>query len=37
VLFPAFLPQFLPHGVAWPFAAQITLLGLVHAANCAIV
>ena len=32
------LPQFLTHGAAWPFAAQIALLGLVvHTANCAVV
>ena len=37
LLFLAFLPQFLTHGAAWPFAAQIALLGLVHTANCAIV
>src|SRR5947209_1207051 len=33
----SFLPQFLTHGAAWPFAAQIALLGLVHTANCAVV
>jgi threonine/homoserine/homoserine lactone efflux protein len=37
LLFVAFLPQFLTHGAAWPFAAQIALLGLVHTANCAVV
>lgn len=37
LLFLAFLPQFLTHGAAWPFAAQIALLGLVHIANCAVV
>ena len=37
LLFLAFLPQFLTHGAAWPFAAQIALLGLVHTANCAVV
>jgi len=36
-LFLAFLPQFLTHGAAWPFAAQIALLGCVHIANCAVV
>ena len=37
LLFVAFLPQFLTHGAAWPFAAQIALLGVVHTANCAVV
>jgi threonine/homoserine/homoserine lactone efflux protein len=39
LLFLAFVPQFLTHGhgAAWPFAAQIALLGLVHTANCAVV
>jgi threonine/homoserine/homoserine lactone efflux protein len=37
LLFLAFLPQFLTHGAAWPFAAQIALLGMVHTANCAVV
>ena len=37
LLFVAFLPQFLTHGAAWPFAAQIALLGLVHTANCGVV
>ena len=37
LLFVAFLPQFLTHGAAWPLAAQIALLGLVHTANCAVV
>jgi threonine/homoserine/homoserine lactone efflux protein len=37
MLFLAFLPQFVTHGAAWPFAAQIALLGLVHTANCAVV
>jgi threonine/homoserine/homoserine lactone efflux protein len=37
LLFVAFLSQFLTHGAAWPFAAQIALLGLVHTANCAVV
>jgi hypothetical protein len=37
LLFLAFLPQFLTRGAAWPFAAQIALLGLVHTANCAVV
>lgn len=37
LLFLALLPQFAARGVAWPFAAQIGLLGLVHVANCAVV
>ena len=37
LLFCAVLPQFITHGTAWPFAAQIALLGLVHTANCAMV
>jgi threonine/homoserine/homoserine lactone efflux protein len=37
LLFVALLPQFASHGTAWPFAAQIALLGLVHTANCAAV
>jgi threonine/homoserine/homoserine lactone efflux protein len=37
LLFLAFLPQFLTRGAAWPFAAQIALLGCVHIANCAVV
>lgn len=37
LLFLALLPQFLTHGAAWPSAAQIALLGLVHTANCAVV
>ena len=37
LLFLAFLPQFLTRGPAWPFAAQIALLGCVHIANCAVV
>jgi threonine/homoserine/homoserine lactone efflux protein len=37
LLFLALLPQFVTRGVAWPFAAQIALLGLVHTANCAVV
>jgi threonine/homoserine/homoserine lactone efflux protein len=37
LLFLALLPQFITHGAAWPFAAQIALLGLVHTANCAVV
>jgi len=39
LLFAALLPQFITRGTAsaWPFAAQIALLGLVHTANCAMV
>jgi threonine/homoserine/homoserine lactone efflux protein len=37
LLFLALLPQFVTRGVAWPFAAQIVLLGLVHTANCGVV
>jgi threonine/homoserine/homoserine lactone efflux protein len=37
LLFVALLPQFATRGTAWPFAAQIALLGLVHTANCAAV
>jgi threonine/homoserine/homoserine lactone efflux protein len=37
LLFLALLPQFITRGAAWPFAAQITLLGLVHTANCGVV
>jgi threonine/homoserine/homoserine lactone efflux protein len=37
LLFLALLPQFVTRGAAWPFAAQIALLGLVHTANCAVV
>ncbi len=37
LLFLALLPQFITRGVAWPFAAQIVLLGLVHTANCGVV
>ncbi|GAA4613981.1 LysE family transporter [Actinoallomurus liliacearum] len=37
LLFLALLPQFAAHNAAWPFAAQIALLGLVHTANCAAV
>jgi threonine/homoserine/homoserine lactone efflux protein len=37
LLFVALLPQFVTRGVAWPFAAQIALLGLVHTANCGVV
>jgi threonine/homoserine/homoserine lactone efflux protein len=37
LLFLALLPQFVTPSAAWPFAAQIALLGLVHTANCAVV
>ncbi|MEV6007995.1 LysE family transporter [Streptomyces sp. NPDC051976] len=37
LLFLALLPQFAARGASWPFAVQITLLGLVHTANCAVV
>ena len=37
LLFVALLPQFVTRGAAWPFAAQIVLLGLVHTANCGVV
>lgn len=37
LLFLALLPQFATHGATWPFACQIAVLGLVHAANCAVV
>ena len=37
LLFLALLPQFITRGAAWPFAAQIVLLGLVHTANCGVV
>jgi threonine/homoserine/homoserine lactone efflux protein len=37
LLFLALLPQFITRGAAWPFAAQIMLLGLVHIANCGVI
>ena len=37
LLFLALLPQFSDPHAAWPVAAQITVLGLVHVANCAVV
>jgi threonine/homoserine/homoserine lactone efflux protein len=37
LLFLALLPQFTTRGATWPPAAQIALLGLVHAANCAVI
>ena len=37
LLFLALLPQFTDPDAAWPIAAQILVLGLVHVANCAVV
>jgi threonine/homoserine/homoserine lactone efflux protein len=37
LLFLALLPQFTTRGGAWPFAAQIAVLGGVHTVNCAVV
>jgi len=37
LLFLALLPQFTQPDGAWPVAAQIVLLGLVHVASCAVV
>lgn len=37
LLFLALLPQFAHTGGAWPVAAQIVVLGLVHTASCAVV
>lgn len=37
LLFLALLPQFVVATAAWPIAAQIMVLGLVHVANCAVV
>lgn len=37
LLFVALLPQFITRGAAWPFAIQISVLGLVHTANCGVV
>lgn len=37
LLFLALLPQFAARNGAWPFAAQIALLGLVHTLNCGVV
>ena len=37
LLFLALLPQFTDPDAAWPLAAQIVSLGLVHVASCAIV
>jgi threonine/homoserine/homoserine lactone efflux protein len=37
LLFLALLRQFITRSPAWPLAAQIVLLGLVHTANCAVI
>lgn len=37
LLFLAMLPQFTDTAGSWPFGAQMTLLGLVHVASCALV
>lgn len=37
LLFLALLPQFVDPNAAWPPAAQIVALGLVHVASCAVV
>ncbi|WP_326640047.1 LysE family translocator [Streptosporangium sp. NBC_01755] len=37
LLFLALLPQFTVPGAAWPVAAQIMMLGLVHVAGCGVV
>jgi threonine/homoserine/homoserine lactone efflux protein len=37
LLFLALLPQFTDPAAAWPVAVQITVLGLVHVVNCAVV
>ena len=37
LLFLALLPQFTDPAAPWPFATQITVLGLVHTASCAVV
>lgn len=37
LLFLALLPQFTHAEAAWPFAAQIMVLGLIHTASCAVV
>ena len=37
LLFLALLPQFTVPGAAWPVAAQIMVLGLVHVASCGVV
>ena len=37
LLFLALLPQFADSDAAWPVAAQIAVLGLVHVASCAVI
>lgn len=37
LLFLALLPQFTNPSAAWPFPAQLLVLGLVHVANCAVI
>lgn len=37
LLFLALLPQFIHPDAAWPVAAQIVALGLVHVASCAVI
>jgi threonine/homoserine/homoserine lactone efflux protein len=37
LLFFALLPQFTDPDAAWPIAAQIAVLGLIHVASCAVV
>lgn len=37
LLFLALLPQFTDPAAAWPLAAQVVSLGLVHVASCAVV
>jgi threonine/homoserine/homoserine lactone efflux protein len=37
LLFLALLPQFIDTGGAWPVAAQIVTLGLLHVASCAVI
>lgn len=37
LLFLALLPQFVDPRAAWPLAAQIVALGLVHVASCAVI
>jgi threonine/homoserine/homoserine lactone efflux protein len=37
LLFLALLPQFIDPDAAWPIAAQIGVLGMLHVASCAVV
>jgi threonine/homoserine/homoserine lactone efflux protein len=37
LLYVALLPQFARPGAAWPIAAQIGLLGVLHMSDCAVV